>query len=112
MLGPWEGAWPLTAGVGTATNVSFSCESENPLRISCDCQKQVLNVGFFFLKCIIFFLNIYLAAPGLRCGTGVLSGGMPAPSCDTWGTVPQPGPCIASVASQSLGYGKFHVGLP
>lgn len=34
--------------LGTAADVSFSCKSENPLRISCDCQKQVLNVGFFF----------------------------------------------------------------
>ena len=42
------GKVPLTAGVGTAANVSFSCKSENPLQISCDFQKQVLNVGFFF----------------------------------------------------------------
>ena len=57
------GKVPLTAGVGTAANVSFSYKSENPLQISCDCQKQVLNVGVFF-----FFLIIYLDAPGHSCG--------------------------------------------
>ena len=67
--------------------------------------KTGTKCGFFFFNTLLlFFLIIYLVAPGLRCGTGVLSGGMPAPSCDTWGPVPQPGPCIASMASQSLGY--------
>ena len=61
----------LAAGGGPAANGSFSCKSENPLQISCNCQKQVLNVGFFYF-CFFFFLIIYLAAPGLSCGMGDL----------------------------------------
>lgn len=45
---------PRAAGVGAAVSLSFSCKRENPLQISCNCQKQVLNVGYF-LSILFFF---------------------------------------------------------
>lgn len=92
---------PRAAGVGAAVSLSFSCKRENPLQISCNCQKQVLNVGYF-LSILFFFLNYILGCTRSQLWHGGFSGGMPTPSCDRGNPVPQPGSCIGSVEAQPL----------
>ena len=89
------------AGVGAAVSLSFSCKRENPLQISWNCQKQVLNVGYF-LSILFFFLNYILGCTRSQLWHGGFSGGMPTPSCDRGNPVPQPGSCIGSVEAQPL----------
>lgn len=109
VCGPGK-ARPLAAGMGAAVILSFSCKRENPLQISCNCQKQVLNVGYF-LRILFFFLITYLAAPGLSCGMGDLVVACQLPAV----TVGSSSPAWAlrwECGGPATGPpGKFHIGL-